>query len=217
MWTVEQRHQYNAAYYRTHRASEIQRVRSRQRATLEFLRDLRRRPCSDCGQTFPPWVMDFDHRDPCDKSFPHTTGRALLKSRAALMLEIAKCDVVCANCHAFRTYRQMQARKNGLPPEMWAPGKSDYIEKKRERWRLNAQLLRDLCDVPCADCGIRFPSFVMQFDHRDPTRKRFTVSRIITRSREVIVEEVAKCDVVCANCHRIRTYSTRLKSRAGVA
>ena len=159
MWTVEQRHQYNAAYYRTHRASEIQRVRSRQRATLEFLRDLRRRPCSDCGQTFPPWVMDFDHRDPCDKSFPHTTGRALLKSRAALMLEIAKCDVVCANCHAFRTYRQMQARKNGLPPEMSAPGKSDYIEKKRERWRLNAQLLRDLCDVPCADCGIRFPSF----------------------------------------------------------
>src|SRR5438445_1054257 len=61
------------------------------------------------------------------------------------------------------------------------------------------------------------PRFVMQFDHRDPTRKRFTVSRIITRSREVIVEEVAKCNVACGNSHGIRTNPTKLNYRPGGA
>src|SRR5204863_303358 len=80
-----------------HRDEEIERVRVRQAATLEFLRDLRRRPCADCGQNFSPWVMDFDHRDPRTKSFSLAAGHALLKSREVLLAEIAKCDIVCAN------------------------------------------------------------------------------------------------------------------------
>ena len=47
--------------------------------------------------------MDFDHRDPSVKSFGLTTARAMLASREDLMREVAKCDVVCANCHRRRT------------------------------------------------------------------------------------------------------------------
>lgn len=66
-------------------------------------------PCSDCGVQYPPYVMQFDHRDPSTKSF----GIAACKSRVSLedmMLEVQKCDLVCANCHAERTHRQREAQ-----------------------------------------------------------------------------------------------------------
>jgi hypothetical protein len=100
---------YNVAYYGRHRAEEISRVTGRQRVTLEFLREVRRRPCADCGGVFSPWVMDFDHRDPAKKSFNVMSGRARLMSRSRLIAEIDKCDIVCANCHAARTYRWLLA------------------------------------------------------------------------------------------------------------
>lgn len=157
--------------------------------------------------------MQFDHRDPETKLFAITSGRAMLKSREKLLAEIAKCDIVCANCHALRTYGQLLARKARLAPHEWAPGKSRYIEEKRRRWQRNVRLLNDLRDVPCADCGRRFPPYVMHFDHRDSATKRSHVTRLISRGRNVILEEVAKCDIVCANCHSNRTYQRRMAAR----
>ena len=91
---------YNVRHYQRNRQREIDRVMTRQRATLEFLRDLRRVPCMDCRGTFLPHQMDFDHRDPSAKSFHLTGSRAMLASRTRLLPEIAKCDIVCSNCHA---------------------------------------------------------------------------------------------------------------------
>ena len=155
-------------------------------------------------------MMDFDHRDPTKKSFNLTSGRAMLMSRSRLMAEVEKCDIVCANCHAARTYRWLLARDNGLG------GTSRRLEEKRRYWRAQAKLLEQLRDVPCLDCGLRFPSYVMQSDHRDSSDKRYTVTRMIGRAgRAKILEEAAKCDIVCANCHRERTYRRRTAS-AGV-
>jgi len=50
----------------------------------------------------------------------------------------------------------------------------------------------------------------MQFDHRDPATKTYEVTRIITRARSVILAEIAKCDIVCTNCHRDRTHRRRI-------
>jgi hypothetical protein len=201
---------YNVRYYATHRQAELDRVKKRQAATLAWLRDVRRRPCDDCGNSFPPYVMDFDHRDPCKKLFAITTGSAHLKSRDKLIAEIEKCDIVCANCHALRTYANLMERKRQSTPEEWAPGRSPRIAMQRARWRANAAMLNEIRDVPCADCGRRFPPCVMQFDHRDPTTKVHEVTRILMRARSVILAEVAKCDIVCTNCHRERTYRRRV-------
>ena len=201
---------YNVAFYAAHREEEIERVRVRQAATLRFLRDFRRVPCKDCGGTFPPWVMDFDHRDPTKKSFNVMSGRAMLMSRSRLIAEIEKCDIVCANCHAVRTYKWLLTRDRA------ALGASLRLEEKRRYWRGHAKLLEQLRDVSCADCGLRFPSYVMQFDHRDSSDKNYTVTRMIGRAgRAKILEEAAKCDIVCTNCHRERTYRRRTTS-AGV-
>lgn len=148
---------YNVKYYATHRQAELDRVKKRQAAALEWLRDLRRVPCGDCREMFPPHMMDFDHRDPRTKLFAVTTGSAHLMSREKLITEIEKCDVVCANCHALRTYASLMERRRQETPEEWTPGKSPYIQRKRAHWRASAAMLDELRDVPCADCGRRFP------------------------------------------------------------
>ena len=76
--------------------------------------------------------------------------------------------------------------------------------------RARKDMLRDqinvLKDVPCADCQGRFPSVCMDFDHLSDD-KVDGVSKMIQRgfAIEAILAEVAKCEVVCANCHRVRT------------
>src|SRR6058998_3601815 len=96
----------NVRYYAANRESEIARVRTRQDRTTAFLRALREVPCADCSRRFAGHQMDFDHRDPREKSFELLKGRASLKSRAQLLAEAAKCDVVCANCHRIRTRKR---------------------------------------------------------------------------------------------------------------
>lgn len=56
----------------------------------------------------------------------------------------------------------------------------------------------------CERCGESHPA-CLQFHHRDPTQKAFELSKVTykTYSRERIMAEVAKCDVLCANCHAI--------------
>ena len=68
-------------------------------------------------------------------------------------------------------------------------------------------MLRDVKDKPCKDCGVKYPYYVMQLDHRDPKRKCITPARIVSSgwSNKRILNEFDKCDVVCANCHAERT------------
>lgn len=128
----------------------------------------------------------------------------MLRPTKVLLDEAAKCDVVYANCHRARTHQRQAAKPRGLV------GASPGLAKKRERWRAQARLLDRLRDRPCGDCGGSFPSCAMDFDHRDPTEKRYTVTRMIGRAGTArILEEVAKCDIVCANCHRLRTFRRR--------
>jgi hypothetical protein len=153
--------------------------------------------------------MDFDHRDPREKSFNLCSGRAALKNRKQILAEAAKCDVVCANCHRLRSRRQHRAWLATRTPAV-----SPRIGHQRVRWRHRADLLDQLRSVPCADCGGRFAQCAMDFDHRDPSTKVRGVTRMINGSIERMLAEVAKCDIVCANCHRLRTFERREKPAA---
>ena len=192
------------AYYHSNRAFEIARVATRQHGTVEMLRELRERPCMDCGGRFAPHQMDFDHRDVTAKQFRLTSGGAMLRPTLVLLEEVAKCDVVCANCHRIRTWQAHRAR-----PQV-SNGSSRYLDRKRAYWREQADLLDRHRDVPCADCGGSFPPCAMDFDHRDSREKRTEVTRMIGRAGTArILDEIAKCDIVCANCHRLRTFRRR--------
>lgn len=58
---------------------------------------------------------------------------------------------------------------------------------------------------PCMDCKQYFPYYVMDFDHKGD--KQFNVSRMFNLALNRVIAEIDKCDIVCANCHRVRTHN----------
>jgi hypothetical protein len=64
---------------------------------------------------------------------------------------------------------------------------------------------------PCADCGILYPYYVMDFDHKEGEIKEYELNRITQMTTRAILREIEKCDVVCSNCHRERTHQRALK------
>lgn len=68
----------------------------------------------------------------------------------------------------------------------------------------------------CADCGEDYPYWILEFDHLQD--KNFTIAqfRSTTMSIDIVKEEIDKCDVVCSNCHKNRTFSRSLKTLDGV-
>lgn len=60
------------------------------------------------------------------------------------------------------------------------------------------------------DCGVQYAVEAMEFDHRPSETKLMTLGSSGRNQTEArILAEVAKCDVVCANCHRVRTVGRR--------
>lgn len=77
-------------------------------------------------------------------------------------------------------------------------------EKVKEKAAKKAELVKYKGTV-CTDCGGTFPQVCMGFDHVDPLTKEFSIGAAMGRSIEVLKKESDKCDLVCANCHAIRT------------
>jgi hypothetical protein len=97
--------------------------------------------------------------------------------------------------------------------------KESYLaSNRRNRDRRVAELaviVAGIKNQPCADCGQRFPPYVMDFDHPPGTKKIAAVSRLVwDGSTRVLLAEIAKCDLVCSNCHRIRTWERTHKGTA---
>lgn len=120
-------------------------------------------------------------------------------SLARLDEEIACCEVVCVNCHRRRTaYRQGSRRLgHGFVASTTRP--------LRDR---NLRLLFEhLTIAGCVDCEEQ-DLVVLDFDHCHG--KTASVSRLAQSECSVarLEEEIAKCEVRCANCHRRRTAAT---------
>ncbi len=117
-------------------------------------------------------------------------------------------DNYCRPCRA--AYKQ----------EHYAANRRRYIESARRR---KLQLISERTDYivaflrehPCVDCGEGDP-IVLEFDHlRD---KKFSISKgLQDRPWQDVLDEIAKCEVVCANCHRRRTAYRGGFARAVVA
>jgi 5-methylcytosine-specific restriction endonuclease McrA len=83
------------------------------------------------------------------------------------------------------------------------------VAKRKAEVKLRAsEYLRGLKEsTPCVDCGKQYPYYVMDFDHlRD---KEYQVSLMVGQGYDIpaIQKEIAKCEIVCSNCHRIRTFT----------
>lgn len=86
--------------------------------------------------------------------------------------------------------------------------KEQYLARNKRRAKEHRQLIIESKQKPCLDCGIEYPWYVMEFDHVRG-EKLFSLSRGRTQSRSTILAEIAKCEVVCANCHAKRTWDRK--------
>lgn len=97
----------------------------------------------------------------------------------------------------------------------WGKTKAKLPLKIRRRMRVaqamdyasrTRAMLQNIKDSsPCADCNKRYPYYVMEFDHRG-SDKEYNIMGLTSSSRLYLLTELAKCDIVCANCHRTRTH-----------
>lgn len=100
---------------------------------------------------------------------------------------------------------QQKAREHRR--QWYENNKQVYLDRNRARYEENTRRLREIKNRPCMDCGGSFPHFVMDFDHRDGSTKLGTVAGLLRSSSSwvKIQIEIDKCDLVCVNCHRVRT------------
>lgn len=88
--------------------------------------------------------------------------------------------------------------------------KAYYLAKaNKRRQELREQIQQLKASKPCMDCGIFYPYYVMDFDHIEQASTKVDIISWLVKSNSTkkLREEIKKCEVVCANCHRIRTYS----------
>ena len=101
-----------------------------------------------------------------------------------------------------------KACHQGYTQQHYDENKRYYLEKNRAARARKKQFLIEARQRPCVDCGLSFPYYVMEFDHARG-KKTKPVTQLVGDSWKKIHAEIAKCDVVCANCHCIRTFSRR--------
>lgn len=93
--------------------------------------------------------------------------------------------------------------------EHYQANKKQYQDRNKATKNQIRAMIRKAKDRPCMDCGVAYPYYVMDFDHRDSTMKEYTISQMIPGgSISSVKREIEKCDVVCSNCHRERTHKS---------
>ncbi len=180
-----------------------ERIQKWTEAKVKAIQEIKAGPCADCSRKFHYSQMDFDHvRGEKKKIVGFMTRNGY--SLQTVLAEIDKCDLVCANCHRDRTQRRQASKPSGAGKYLQAA--KDFVNSLKD-------------GKPCADCADPHPYWRLDFDHRDKAQKTMCVSRIKNGkySKDRILAEVAKCDLVCVNCHRLRTWQRQNPSQLPLA
>jgi hypothetical protein len=103
-----------------------------------------------------------------------------------------------------------KACKACLKSKHYKNNKQKYHASRNRQYTKTKEMIIKIKDVPCTDCSIEYPHYVMHFDHLKD--KSFNISqwKRLGKSRKVIMEEIEKCEVVCANCHAERTFQRQI-------
>jgi len=93
--------------------------------------------------------------------------------------------------------------------------------KKRETTKQWRKKRRDKIDAiklakGCTICGYSDHPAALDFNHRDQTTKKFNVSQDPKKAWDKILLEIEKCDILCANCHRIHTHKENHYVKTGL-
>jgi transposase-like protein len=173
-------------------AAKLARARALRAQVLDHVRH---HPCVDCGEA-DPVVLEFDHLG--EKVASISVLLSQTATCKAVEAEIARCEVVCTNCHRRRTATRAGWRRVSASGAATRPYSSWTVERNL------AHVYDVLRRSACIDCGATDP-LVLEFDHVGLKRDSVTRLAWYGCSLATIDAEIAKCDIRCANCHRRAT------------
>ena len=87
--------------------------------------------------------------------------------------------------------------------KIWA---QQNIKPKSQQtgWIKRKEIVQQAKNKPCCCCGVEYNSVVMDLHHKDPSIKDAHISKLMKScSYQKLQEEIDKCVVLCANCHRM--------------
>ncbi len=165
---------------------------TRKKSLIMLLWFKKKQKCEDCDETRLE-VLDNHHLDPAlkDPSLKKSSKSIREMKIGKVIEELQKCCVLCVHC---RRIRHHAGRNRDTTSE-----RRKYLNQKK-------------IDVgKCMRCAFWDPEhlYLFDFDHRDPGEKKERVSQLW--KHEVIDAEIAKCDLLCAKCHRLKTRDDSLK------
>lgn len=117
----KKRKEYHAAYmrdiwYPKNREKHLLYIARNKVRIAKYIDEYKRKgTCTDCGFSGAdfPYVLDFDHKDRAsEKEFSIGSWSRKVLSIDAIAKEIAKCELVCANCHRIRTFKGKKRRSD---------------------------------------------------------------------------------------------------------
>lgn len=126
---------YNRVHYAKHGDKRREEVKQRRRSIKKRFEDFKRTlSCVECGFSGEdcPWAIEFDHKDPQEKSasVSHLVSSGYSWDR--IMEEVAKCEPVCSNHHRERERRKFLARKEATGEVLIEPRSPDgYAAQRR--------------------------------------------------------------------------------------
>jgi hypothetical protein len=97
--------------------------------------------------------------------------------------------------------KQKAAQKQHYEDNRGKYAEASYAARQRRKMKI-----RELKKDPCVDCEVNYPHYVMQFDHINSDKVGDIGTMISNYSWQTVLDEIAKCELVCANCHAARTY-----------
>lgn len=214
--SVDQRWHYR------NRARKTERTLARRARLRAWLIDRKQRSdgCTRCGETGPE-CLDYHHREQEEKT--KAVNKLILHGygRDQLRKEISRCDILCANCHRkehhdpsgrldFTTIQKERLEEIFLDKSRWRALVGVWIIDCTYEYRaeLGAFLFAyKQTSNGCSRCSEAHPA-CLDFHHVDPDDKTHSVSGLTAYepSREELLEEVGKCELLCANCHRKEHY-----------
>lgn len=177
---------YQHKYYMSHKEKAKEaRNRSNQKKREWYINYKKTQKCKCCGEN--RWqTLDFHHRKGT-KKIRMVSSMIINCSMRSVLQEIEKCDVLCANCHAMKSF------KGRNDPHLIYKWYREYKEKQK----------CTICDEKRSAC--------LSFHHEDPENKIEHIAHMMRDgfSKKNIQKEIEKCIVLCQNCHRIEHYNIR--------
>jgi len=121
----------------------------------------------------------------------------------------------------FNTYAKTKLRPDGFYKESWLSPDAFYRAKECSKKAVKTCYQRQITKrrkmideiklaQGCCICGYKLHAVALDFDHLDPSEKDFTIGTKYTHKPwQSILDEIEKCRILCANCHRVETLKQR--------